>query len=90
VVERVHKNSSREAKIALPVSVTKSWMADGRHEIAVRWQKHVSQEAKIALQASGDLNVYYGLDTKNILCLQAYYGFETQSSFCYGLDTKTF
>jgi hypothetical protein len=36
VVERVHKNSSREAKAALPVSVAKSWMADGRHKIVVR------------------------------------------------------
>jgi hypothetical protein len=36
VVECVHKNSSREAKTALPVLVAKSWMADGRHEIGVR------------------------------------------------------
>jgi hypothetical protein len=36
VVECINKNSSREAKTALPVSVAKSWVADGRHEIAVR------------------------------------------------------
>jgi hypothetical protein len=28
--------SSREAKTALPVLMVKSWVADGRHEIAVR------------------------------------------------------
>jgi hypothetical protein len=37
--------SSREAETALPVSMVKSWVADGRHEIAVRRQKHVSREA---------------------------------------------
>ena len=45
---------------------------------------------KIALPASGDQNVYYGLDTKILPCLQAYYGLETQTSFYYGaLGTKT-
>jgi hypothetical protein len=34
--------------------VAKSWVADGRHEIAIRQQKHVSREAKIVLPASGD------------------------------------
>ena len=46
--------------------------------------------SKIALPASGDQNMYYGLDTKILPCLQAYCGLETQTSFYYGLDTKTF
>jgi hypothetical protein len=29
---------------------------------------------KIALPASGDHNVYYGLDTKILLCQQSWYG----------------
>jgi hypothetical protein len=47
-----HENvcySSREAKTALPVSMVKTWVADGRHEIAVRQRKHVSREAKNSL-----------------------------------------
>jgi hypothetical protein len=46
-----HENvcySSREAKTTLPVSMVKSWVEVERHEIAVRRQKHVSREAKIA------------------------------------------
>jgi hypothetical protein len=48
---------------------------------------------KIALPASGDQNVYYGLDTKIEIyyALEAqiiYYGLETQIIFYYGLDIK--
>jgi hypothetical protein len=63
-------------KTALPVLVAKTWVANGWHQIVVRRRKHVSQEAKIALPASGDQNVYYGL--------------ETQIIFYYGLDIKIF
>jgi hypothetical protein len=41
---------------------------------------------KIDLPASGDQNVYYGLDTK----IEIYYGLETQIIFYYGLDIKIF
>jgi hypothetical protein len=41
---------------------------------------------KIALPASEDQNVYYGLDTK----IEIYYGLETQIIFYYGLDIKIF
>ena len=43
---------------------------------------------KIALPASGDQNVNYGLDTKILLCQQSRYGWETQISFYHGFDTK--
>jgi hypothetical protein len=36
-------------KTVLPVSVAKTWVADGRHEIIVRQRKHVSREAKNCL-----------------------------------------
>jgi hypothetical protein len=42
-------HSSREAKTALPVSLVKTWVADGRHEIVVRQRKHVSREVKNSL-----------------------------------------
>jgi hypothetical protein len=44
---------------------------------------------KIGLPASGDQNVYFGLDTKILLCQQSLYGWETQISFYHGFDTKT-
>jgi hypothetical protein len=47
-----HENvcySSREAKTTLPVSMVKTWVADGRHEIVVRHRKHVSWEVKNSL-----------------------------------------
>jgi hypothetical protein len=45
------------------MSVAKTCLAGGRHEIVVGRSKHVSREAKITLQASEDKNVYYGLNT---------------------------
>ena len=70
--------------------MAKSWVADGRHEIMFDDENMCHGRPKIALPASGDQNVNYGLDTKILLCQQSRYGWETQISFYYGLDTKTF
>jgi hypothetical protein len=36
-------------KTTLPVSVAKTWVVGGRHEIVVRRRQHVSPEAKNSL-----------------------------------------
>jgi hypothetical protein len=43
---------------------------------------------KLGLPASGDQNMYYGLDTRILLCLQMYYAVETDFLLCHSLDTK--
>ena len=58
------------------MSVAKTCLADGRHEIVFDDENMCHGRPKIALPASGDQNVYYGL--------------ETQIIFYYGLDIKIF
>jgi hypothetical protein len=48
------------------------------------------RRTKIVLPASGDQNVYFGLDTKIILCLEIYYGLVTQVIFYCGLVINIF